>query len=181
MFLTPYQIIAPLVSFNAIAYAWNLAMRHKKTVWEAGLWTLFWGAIAFIAIRPNALTYLSAITGIANQENAVIVTFLGILFFVTFALIIRLEELEQRHARLVRKIGLREAGLDEQDTRAKVRQRQRECRLERAFCQPGLLPSCPREDDSSHQPLLERETPLDGELCRERKTYGFPSAGHPFP
>ncbi len=121
MHLTPYQIVAPLVSLVALLYAWNLAFRRKKTLWEAGLWTIFWGFVAYIALFPSALTYLSAITGIANQENAVIVTFLGILFFVTFALIIRLEELEQRHARLVRKIGLREAGLDEQDTRAKVR------------------------------------------------------------
>ena len=118
MHLTPYQIVAPLVAFVAIVYAWNLAMRHKKTVWEAGLWTIFWGLIAYIALFPNALTYLSAITGIANQENAVIVTFLGILFFITFALVIRLEELEQRHVGLVRKIGLRDAGLEKEDMKA---------------------------------------------------------------
>ncbi len=115
MHLTPYQIVAPLVSLVAIVYAWNLAMRGKKTVWEVALWTLFWGFVGYIALFPSALTYLSALTGIANQENAVIVTFLGILFFVTFALVIRLEELEQRHARLVRKIGLREAGLEKKD------------------------------------------------------------------
>ncbi len=115
MHLTPYQIVAPLISILALLYAWNLALRGKKTLWETALWTLFWGAVALIALFPNVLTYLSALTGIANQENAVIVTFLGILFFITFALVIRLEELEQKHTKLVRKIGLKEAGLDKEE------------------------------------------------------------------
>jgi hypothetical protein len=112
MILTPYQIVAPLVSLIAIFYAWNLVMRQKKTVWEACFWTLFWAAIGAIALFPNFLGYLSAATGIQNQENAVVVTFLGILFFLVFYMIVRLEELEQRHAKIIREMGLREAGLD---------------------------------------------------------------------
>lgn len=114
MELTPYQIVAPLVSLLAILYAWNLMLRGKKTIWEAALWTLFWGLIAAIALFPSVLLYLSAVTGIANQENAFVVTFLGILFFIVFYLIIRLEELEQRQTRIVRALALKEAGLDSQ-------------------------------------------------------------------
>ena len=113
MILTPYQIVAPIISLTAILYAWNLVMRQKKTIWEACFWTLFWGAIAAIALFPNFLSYLSAITGIINHENAAVVTFLGILFFMVFYIIIRLEELEQRHMKIVREIALRGAGLDE--------------------------------------------------------------------
>jgi hypothetical protein len=109
--LTPYQVLAPAISLIAIIYAWNLFARQKKTLWEAILWTLFWGTIAFIAFQPWVLTYLSVVTGIKDQENAVLITFLGVLFFLIFYLVIRLEELEQRHTRLVRDIALREAGL----------------------------------------------------------------------
>jgi hypothetical protein len=112
MKLTAYQIVAPFVSLVAILYAWNLVFRKKKTLIEAVLWTLFWGAVAYIAIYPSVLTYLSAVTGIANAENAAIVTFIGILFFMMFYLIIRLEELEQKHTKIVRTLGLRDAGLD---------------------------------------------------------------------
>ncbi len=112
MKLTAYQLIAPLVSSVAILYAWNLVFRKKKTLIEAVLWTVFWGAVAYIALYPSVLTYLSAITGIAKAENAAVVTFIGILFFMMFYLIIRLEELEQRHTKIVRTLGLREAGLD---------------------------------------------------------------------
>jgi len=113
MRFTPYQIVAPAFALFAIVYAWNLVMRKKKTVWEACFWTVFWGAIAAIALFPNFLSYLSAVTGIENQENAVIVTFLGLLFFMVFYLVIRLEELEQRHTKVVRALALKEAGLGE--------------------------------------------------------------------
>lgn len=111
MNLTPYQLLAPLVSLIAIAYAWNLVMRKKKTIWEAILWTAFWGLIAWIALYPDSIDYLTAVTGIQSRENAVMVTFLGILFFIVFYLIIRLESLEQRQTRFIRKIALRDAGL----------------------------------------------------------------------
>lgn len=111
MNLTPYQIAAPLVSFIALLYAWNLVLRKKKSVLEALFWTLFWGAIAVIALQPSLVSYLSAATGIENQESAVIVTFVGVLFFMVFYLVIRVEELEQRHAKVVRTLALREAGL----------------------------------------------------------------------
>jgi len=111
MSLTPYQIIAPLFSIIAVVYAWTLVRRQKKTIWEAGFWTLFWGLVAVIALYPKVLTYLSAFTGIANQENAVLVTFMGILFFMVFYIVIRLEELEQRHTKLLRMLALKNAGL----------------------------------------------------------------------
>ncbi len=111
MTLTPYQIVVPILSILAMAYAWNLVVRQKKTIWEALLWTFFWALIAAIAIFPWILSYLTAITGIKSQENAVVVTSIGILFFMVFYIIIRLEELEQRQTRMIRGVALREAGL----------------------------------------------------------------------
>ncbi len=112
MRLTPYQIVAPFISLIAVFYAWNLAVRRKKSVLEAILWTIFWGSVTVVALRPNIVSYLSDLTGIENQESAVIVTFVGVLFFMVFYLVIRLEELEQKHAKIVRALALREAGLE---------------------------------------------------------------------
>lgn len=105
---TAYQILTPLLSFVAVAYAWNLVFRQKKTLWEALLWTVFWGTIAMIALFPNSLDYLTSITGIKDRENAVMVTSLGVLFFIVFYLVIRLENLEQRQTRMVRKLALKD-------------------------------------------------------------------------
>lgn len=111
MNITAYQIFVPLASICAVAYAWNLVMRQKKTVWEAILWTVFWGVISYIAIEPSSIDHFTKITGIQDRENAVMVTFLGILFFMVFYIVVRLEELEQRQTRLIRKVALKNADL----------------------------------------------------------------------
>lgn len=113
MSLTPYQVVTPVICVVAISYAWNLVVRQKKTIWEASLWTLFWGAIAVIAAYPDAIDYLTTVTGIQERENAVLVTFLGVLFFIVFYIVIRVEELERRQTKIVRKMALREAHLKE--------------------------------------------------------------------
>lgn len=110
---TPYQIVVPILSLVAILYAWSLFSRDRKTVWEAFLWTLFWGAIAAIALFPGLLTYLTIVTGIRSQVNAVIVTAIGILMFLVFSIIVRLEVLSQRYAKIVRALALRDAELDD--------------------------------------------------------------------
>lgn len=108
---TPYQVVVPLFSFLMITYAWNLVVRHKKTIWEGGLWTIFWSAIAYISFFPSSLQYLSQITGIKKNENAATITAIGVLFFVVFYMIIRLEELEQRLTKIVRDKALDNAGV----------------------------------------------------------------------
>lgn len=112
MTLTPYQIMAPVIALIAIIYAWNLMIRQKKSVWEAILWTVFWGAVASIALFPNVLIYLQFVTGIKSQVNAILVSSIGLMFFMTFYIIMRIEALEQRQTRLVRKVALRDAGLN---------------------------------------------------------------------
>ena len=115
MSLTPYQIIVPPVSALLIFYAWSLWMRQKKTLWEALLWTIFWGVIAVIAVYPSLLSYIALVTGIKSEVNAVAVISIGILFFAVFYLVIRIEEMEQRITRVVRKVALKEAGLDREE------------------------------------------------------------------
>lgn len=115
MTLTPYQIIVPVLSLLAILYAWSLFKRDKKTLWECALWTLFWGAVAAIAVFPGLLTYLTIVTGIRSQVNAVLFTAVGILTFLVFSIVVRVEELNQRYAKIMRVLALREAGLEEKD------------------------------------------------------------------
>ncbi|MFA5799715.1 MAG: DUF2304 domain-containing protein [Candidatus Peribacteraceae bacterium] len=114
---TPYQIVVPLFSLLMVAYAWNLVLRQKKTIWEGGLWTLFWSVVAYISIVPSSLQYLSGVTGIKKNENAATITAIGVIFFVLFYIIMRLEELEQRLTKLVRDKALRESGIVEPETR----------------------------------------------------------------
>ncbi len=111
--LTPYQIIVPLASLLAIAYAWNLAFKQKKTIWESLLWTVFWGGICAITLYPKLMSFLANIVGVKDRENAVFITSIGILFFIVFYLVMRMEEMEQRQTRMIRKLALRDANLEE--------------------------------------------------------------------
>jgi hypothetical protein len=108
MEITPYQIVVPLFSLLMVAYAWNLVMRQRKTVWEGGLWTVFWAIIAYIALFPANLQYLSAATGIKKNENAAVISAIGVLFFIVFYMVIRIEELEQRIVKVIRDDALDE-------------------------------------------------------------------------
>jgi hypothetical protein len=114
MELTAYQILTPAASLVAVLYAWSLVARKKKTIWEAMVWTIFWFSIAAIALFPDLLDFLRRITGVRNRQNAVFVTSIGILFFIVFYLVVRLEELERRMAKLVRSIAVRDMRDDDQ-------------------------------------------------------------------
>lgn len=113
MEFTPYQIIVPLFSTLMIAYAWNLVLKQKKTIWEGSLWTFFWLALAMVSIFPSTLKYLSDVTGFKDNENAAVFTAIGILFFSLFYLVLRLEELEQKMTRMVQEKALKDLEKDE--------------------------------------------------------------------
>ncbi len=110
---TPYQVVVPLFGVLMIVYAWNLVVRQKKTIWEGILWTTFWSAIIYISLVPSSLQFLSALTGIKKNENAATITAIGVIFFILFYLIMRIEELEQRLVKVVREKALSEAGIND--------------------------------------------------------------------
>ncbi len=108
---TPYQVVVPLFGLLMVVYAWNLVLRQKKTIWEGVLWTLFWSSVVYISLFPSSLQYLSTITGIKKNENAATITAIGVIFFILFYMIMRVEELEQRLANVVRQKALKDADI----------------------------------------------------------------------
>ena len=113
--ITPYQIVVPLIAFFFIVYAWSHVFRGTKTIWEALLWTFFWGGICVIVLFPTWIGFLTTWTGIKDQENAVFAIFIGILSFVMFHILVRLEKIQKRITDLVRHEALEDAGLLPQD------------------------------------------------------------------
>ena len=116
--VTPYQIIVPLAALLMVAYAWNLVVRQKKTIWEGCLWTLFWCTIGYVAVEPRSLQVLSSITGIKRNEYAAVFTAIVILFFIVFYMILRIEALEQRIVKITRERALKDAGIQEKENSA---------------------------------------------------------------
>lgn len=110
---TPYRVAVPLIALFFIIYAWNHVLRGTKTIWEAGLWTLFWGGVSIVVLIPEWISFLTVWTGIKDQENAVFAIALGVLLFIVFHILIRLERIQKRITDLVRHEALEDAGLFE--------------------------------------------------------------------
>ena len=108
---TAYQIVVPLFSALMLVYAWSLVLHQKKTIWEGLLWTVFWSVIAYISLYPGSLQYWSQFIGIKKNENAATFTAVGILFFLVFYLVMRLEDLERRLTKIVRDKALEGFGI----------------------------------------------------------------------
>lgn len=111
--ITPYKVVVPLVALFFILYAWNHVSRGTKTVWEAILWMLFWGFVAMIVLFPSWIALLTAWTGIRGQANAVFAIALGVLLFIVFHILVRLEKIQKRMTEIVRHEALSDAGLTE--------------------------------------------------------------------
>jgi hypothetical protein len=109
--ITPYIVVVPLIAFFFIVYAWNHVMRGTKTIWEAILWSFFWGCIATIVLFPEWIGFLTSWTGIKDQENAVFAIALGVILFIVFQIIVRMENIQKQITDLVRHDALEDSGL----------------------------------------------------------------------
>ena len=118
--ITPYRVIVPLVALFFFLYVWSCVFRGTKTIWEACLWTLFWGGVAVIVLFPRWISLLTMWTGIRGQANAVFAITIGILLFIVFHILIRMEKMQKRITDLVRHHALEDAGLlEKSETRSK--------------------------------------------------------------
>jgi hypothetical protein len=111
--ITPYQVVTPLVALFFIVYAWNYVVRGTKTIWEALLWTLFWGFVSVIVLFPTWIGYITYWTGIKDQENAVFAIAIGVLLFIVFHLLIRIERIQKQIVDIVRHEALEDANIKE--------------------------------------------------------------------
>ena len=108
---TPYRVVTPLIALFFIVYAWNHVRRGTKTIWEALLWTLFWGSVSVIVLFPSWIGYLTLWTGIKDQENAVFAIAIGVILFIVFHLVVRIEKLQKQLTDIVRKEALDDVNL----------------------------------------------------------------------
>ena len=108
---TPYRVVVPLIALCMVLYAWSHVFRGTKTIWEAMLWTFFWGGVCIVVLFPAWISILTTWTGIRDQANAVFAIAIGIILFIVFHMLIRLEKMQKRITDLVRHEALKGAGL----------------------------------------------------------------------
>ena len=69
--ITPYRVVVPLIALCMVLYAWSHVFRGTKTIWEAMLWTFFWGGVCIVVLFPAWISVLTTWTGIRNEANAI--------------------------------------------------------------------------------------------------------------
>ena len=111
--ITPYRVVGPLIALFFIVYVWNHVLRGTKTIWEALLWTFFWGGVASIVLFPSWLSLLTTWTGIKGQANAVFAIAIGVLLFIVFHMLVRLERMQKRMTEIVRYGAIKDSDLSE--------------------------------------------------------------------
>lgn len=113
-----YQILTPLIAFVAILYALSHAARRKKTLLETLLWLVFWGVIALWAVFPSTFGAVGRFLGFKDYENAIIVSVVGVLCFIVFRIVMKIEDLDAKITEIVRERALDDPSLPVKDERA---------------------------------------------------------------
>ena len=101
-----YQIIVPFICLVFIARAISHFLRNEKTIRELVAWIFFWGFIGAIALFPKITEKMAEVLGIKSNVNAILFTMLGIVSYISFKLIVMVENMSQQITKLTRALAL---------------------------------------------------------------------------
>ena len=102
------QIVISLFAVFAISRV-LLRFRRSEISWvHLLLWTLFWGAVILVTLRPETSSMIAGVLGVGRGADVIIYLALLLLFFLVFRLFAKHEDLERQITRVVRSGALRE-------------------------------------------------------------------------
>jgi hypothetical protein len=104
-----YQVLVPVISFVFILELVRKFRNSKTSPQEAFAGSMFWIALAVLAMFPDYFSKLTAeFFGIKNNVNAVVFLCLGLIFFFQYRLFFMLKRHQTELTKLTRKIALKE-------------------------------------------------------------------------
>ncbi|MBI4215209.1 MAG: DUF2304 domain-containing protein [Parcubacteria group bacterium] len=81
--------------------------RHKELPLQWLLfWLLLWGAAIVLIVLPETSSFLARYFGIGRGVDLIIYGALGLIFYILFRLVIRIEKMERNITEIVRYIAL---------------------------------------------------------------------------
>lgn len=103
-----YQLITLLFGLLMLGKAISHFTRGDKTWRELLIWTLFWGGLVTISIFPSITRPVASFLGIIDNANAILFILVGILSFLLFSMVLKVERLERDITLLSRSIALKD-------------------------------------------------------------------------
>ena len=93
--------------FAIVRTALKARARAIPLVW-AFAWGALWCLLGVIALLPETTTFLASSLGIGRGADLVVYLSIGILYWVAFRLVLKVESLEQQITKIVRADALRD-------------------------------------------------------------------------
>lgn len=110
--MTP-NLLAGATAVITFVFVFYLLRRGVLREKYAVLWLFFSGAALFFAVFPGALTWLSAVIGVAEPVNLLFFTTVVLLVLVSVQLSYELSRHEMRIRRLAEEVALLQQQIDE--------------------------------------------------------------------
>lgn len=75
---------------------------------ELLFWTLFWLAVAVVALLPQTINIIANYVGVGRGVDVAIYVSIIVLFYIVFRIFVRLDKLEKDISKIVRHLALEE-------------------------------------------------------------------------
>lgn len=96
------QIIAVLFSLFAFSRALIRFREAKITGKEFVFWSIIWIGVIFVAVLPWTTTFIANFIGIRRGIDVIVYLSIIILFYLTFRIYVKMENVEREITKLVR-------------------------------------------------------------------------------
>lgn len=106
MVYTPIQVIAILFSLFALSRAFLRLKEGRITNKEFAFWAFIWIAIIAVSLMPQLTFVLSGAVGIERGIDLAVYTSVMLLFYLSFRVLVRMDEIEKQITQVTKHIAL---------------------------------------------------------------------------
>lgn len=106
--MTVIQILLTLFAAFGFGAAVSRFRRGGITLKQLALWTLLWGAVVAVVLRPETASEVARRLGVGRGADVVVYLSIAALFYLQFRLFARLEDQERQITKLARELALKD-------------------------------------------------------------------------
>ncbi len=99
-----------IILFFILFVWWRIWQRWQKkelSLMEFIAWFLFWLAVGWLVLIPQATTYIANVLGVGRGADLVVYLALLVIFYLLFKIFMRLEKIERQLTQIVRELSWR--------------------------------------------------------------------------
>ena len=106
--LLPIQfLILAFVVFARARVSAQLRAGHLRLAWFLS-WIIFWAVVGIVALLPQSTTLLANAIGVGRGSDLVVYVSLAAIFYLSFRLFIKIEDVQRDITKLVRLLALKD-------------------------------------------------------------------------